>query len=108
MTPTFDGFPPDTSDTYFHTFDTSQASFWNAAFITANGGTTAGAEAALLTGLNSGSSYFNIHTALYPAGEIRGFLAAPAPVPEPGMAGMLLLGIPAVVALGRRRTKARS
>jgi hypothetical protein len=104
MTPTFLDFPTgQTMGVYQHTFDTSLDSFWNGAFVTANGGTTAGAEAALLAGLNGGNAYFNIHSSAFPNGEIRGFLAAPAPVPEPGMAGMLLLGIPAVVALGRRR-----
>jgi hypothetical protein len=95
-----------TAGTYDHTFDTSASSFWNSAFLTANGGSTSTAESTLLTGLNSGTSYFNIHSSAYPGGEIRGFLTAPtAPVPEPGMAGMLLLGIPAVLAIGRRRAK---
>jgi len=107
MVPTFTDFPTGvTLGTYDHTFNTSLASFWNPAFITANGGTTAGAEAALLAGLNGGSAYFNIHSSEYPGGEIRGFLLAP--VPEPGMAGMLLLGIPAVLAIGRRRSKPKS
>jgi hypothetical protein len=107
MTPTFLDFPSGvTSGTYDRIFDTSQASFWNAPFITAHGGTTAGAEAALLAGLNGGNAYFNIHSTEYPGGEIRGFLLAP--VPEPGMAGMLLLGIPAVLAIGRRRAKPKS
>ena len=109
MTPTFELFPTGVMmGVYQHTFDTSLASFWNGSFITANGGTTAGAEAALLTGLDGGNAYFNIHSTAFPGGEIRGFLAAPAPVPEPGMAGMLLLGIPAVLALGRRRSKRES
>jgi hypothetical protein len=42
---------------------------------------------ALLAGLASGQSYYNIHTAALPGGEIRGFFA----LPEPGAA--LLLGI---------------
>ena len=104
MVPTFTDFPTGVHfGTYDHTFDTSLASFWNPAFVTANGGTTSGAEAALLAGLNGGNAYFNIHSSAYPGGEIRGFLLAP--VPEPGMAGMLLLGIPAVLAIGRRRSK---
>lgn len=107
MLPTFTDFPTGVKlGTYDHTFDTSLASFWNPAFVTAHGGTTAGAEAALLAGLNGGNAYFNIHSSEYPGGEIRGFLLAP--VPEPAMAGMLLLGIPAVLAIGRRRSKKQS
>jgi hypothetical protein len=100
MTPTFSGFPSGvTSGNYNAVFDTSQASFWNATFLTNNGGTTAGAEAALLAGLNGGSAYFNLHTTAYPGGEIRGFLA---PIPEPAQAMMLLAGLPLLL-LRRRR-----
>lgn len=71
-TPTFPGFPSGvTAGSYDARFDTALASTWNAAFINANGGTPAGAEAALLAGLNSGSSYLNIHTSGAPGGEIR-------------------------------------
>lgn len=100
-TPTFSSFPTGVSGgLYSMMFDTTQASSWNPAFIAANGGTTAGAEAAFSTGLASASAYLNIHSTTYPGGEIRGFLA---PVPEPGQWGMLLMGLPAVLALGRRR-----
>jgi hypothetical protein len=101
MVPTFTGFPSGVSEgTYLMSFDTSLASTWNPAFITNNGGTTMGAEAALLAGLNLGMAYLNIHTSLYPGGEIRGFLM---PVPEPGAAFMLLLGVPLAIGLARRR-----
>jgi hypothetical protein len=100
-TPTFSSFPTGVSGgLYSMMFDTTQASSWNPAFIAANGGTTAGAEAAFGAGLGSASAYLNIHSTEYPGGEIRGFLA---PVPEPGQWGMLLMGLPAVLALGRRR-----
>jgi len=76
-TPTFTGFPLGvTSGSYNHVFDTTLASSWNPAFITANGGTPAGAEAALATGLTNGQAYLNIHTTNFPGGEIRGFLVA--------------------------------
>ncbi len=102
-TPTFSSFPTGVSGgMYSMMFDTSLANSWNPAFIAANGGTTAGAEAAFSAGLNAGQAYLNIHSTLYPAGEIRGFLAA-VPVPEPGQWGMLLMGLPAVLALARRR-----
>jgi len=58
------------------------------------GGTAAGAEAALLAGLNNGTAYLNIHTLPnFPGGEIRGFLQ---PVPEPAtfaFAGIALSGL---------------
>ncbi len=73
--PAFAGFPLGvTSGALDQTYDTTQASTWNAAYITNNGGTTAGAEAALAAGLAAGQAYLNIHTANIPAGEIRGFL----------------------------------
>jgi hypothetical protein len=75
------------SGTYLHTFDLTLASTYNAAFITASGGTVAGAEARLVAALFSGQSYLNIHTGPFPAGEIRGNVV---PTPEP--ATMLLIG----------------
>ena len=79
-TPTFTGFPSGvTSGTYTHSFDLTQASSWNPAFITANGGTTSSAEAVLLAGLAANQTYLNIHTTNFGGGEIRGFLAAPEP-----------------------------
>jgi hypothetical protein len=81
-TPTFPGFPLGvTSGNYDVTFDTLQASTWNATFVTANGGTPAGAEAALASGLAAGRAYLNVHTTAFLGGEIRGFLVTPsAPV----------------------------
>ena len=78
--PTFTGFPLGvTSGTYTHTFDTSLASTWNPAFITANGGTPLGAEAALGAALAAGKAYLNIHSTFRPGGEIRGFLVRQFP-----------------------------
>ena len=90
-TPTFTGFPSGvTFGTYTHLFDLTLASSWNPTFVTANGGTTAGAEAALLAGLAANQTYLNIHTTNFGGGEIRGALVA---VPEPGtflLAGAVL------------------
>jgi CHRD domain/PEP-CTERM motif len=88
--PTFPGFPLGVSSgTYSMTFDLMQASAYNPAFVTAQGGTVAGAEAALETALLAGDTYLNIHTAMFPSGEIRGFLSA---VPEPSTWAMMLIG----------------
>lgn len=82
VVPAFPGFPLGvTSGSYNQVLDTTQASTWNATFITNNGGTPAGAEAALANGLATGQAYLNIHTTAIPSGEIRGFLLATAPAP---------------------------
>jgi hypothetical protein len=75
QTPYFTGFPIGvTSGTYDHTFDMTQASSYNASFVTANGGTVGAALGALLAGMADGTAYFNIHSSVYPGGEIRGNL----------------------------------
>lgn len=98
--PTFPGFPLGvTSGAYDVTFDTSLASTWNPSFITAHGGTVAGAEADFFAGMIAGQTYLNIHTSFKPGGEIRGFLV----VPEP--ASLALLGV-ALAGLGFARRRA--
>src|ERR1039458_9393769 len=88
-TPYFAGFPIGvTSGTYMNTLDLTLASSYNPAYITANGGTTAGAEAALAAAIAAGESYLNIHTSAFPGGEIRGFLVA---VPEPSSVAIVLV-----------------
>jgi hypothetical protein len=100
-TPTFTGFPSGvTSGIYDHTFDMNLESSYNASFIAANGGTVEGAFDALVTGLNSGTAYANIHSSMFPPGEIRGFLA---PVPEPATYAMFFAGLAMMGALARRR-----
>jgi hypothetical protein len=87
-----------TSGTYDNTFDVTQSSFYNPAFVTANGGTVAGAQAALFTSIAAGTAYFNIHTVNWAGGEIRGFLvpvSAPLSTPDSGTTALMLL-----VALG--------
>ena len=103
--PTFSGFPLGvTSGTYSNLFDLLTAATYNPSFVTANGGTVAGAESALLSAIGSGRAYLNIHTTAFPGGEIRGFLVA---VPEPATWAMMLLGFGAIgLAFRRRRSLA--
>jgi hypothetical protein len=76
--PFFDGFPIGvTSGTYDMTFDTSLDSTYNPDFVTANGGSVDAAEAALAASLAAGTAYLNIHSTVFPGGEIRGFLHVP-------------------------------
>ena len=59
-TPTFPDFPLGvTSGTYDRLFSLLDPSTYNPAFITAHGGTVAGAEAALIAGLEAGEAYLN-------------------------------------------------
>jgi len=82
MTPAFTGFPLGVlSGSMDHTFDLTQTATYNGPFVTANGGTAAGAEAALLSGIAAGKAYFNVHTQSVPGGEIRGFLQPFDPTP---------------------------
>jgi len=74
-TPSFALFPLGvTAGLFDNTLDMTLASSYNASFITANGGTTASAEAALIQAIADGKAYLNIHTTVVPGGEIRGFL----------------------------------
>lgn len=101
-TPSFPGFPLGVKSGGFdQTYDMTLASSFRAGFITANGGSVASARAALFNGIAARQSYFNLHSASFPGGEIRGQLGA---VPEPATWGMMLAGFAAVgIAFRRRR-----
>jgi hypothetical protein len=107
QTPTFIDFPLGvTSGSYDHLFDLTLAGSWNASFITAHGGTTAGAEAFFADALLAGKAYLNIHTLASTSGEIRGFLNR---VPDSSATGgLLLLGLSVLGWMARRQNLAKS
>lgn len=78
--PTLPGFPAGVqSGSYDITVNMEDPSSYTLAFLSANGGTVATAFAALKGAMDNGKAYFNIHTTVFSAGEIRGFLAKDCP-----------------------------
>jgi len=96
----FPGFPAAASGTYDHLFNMADSGVYGAGFLSANGGTAAGAFAALIAGMNAGQAYVNIHNQTFPGGEIRGFLVA---IPEPETYALMLVGLAATAWVARRR-----
>lgn len=99
---TLPGFPVGLSAGSYTTsplLDLSSTATYTGSFLTAGGGTAAGAEARLLAGMYAGTAYFNIHSSTFGGGEIRGFLQE---VPEP--VSLLLFGT-ALTALAVRRRR---
>ena len=100
--PTFPNFPLGvTFGTYDNTLDLTQASSYNPALITAEGGVPQ-AEAALIAAIETGANYLNIHTSNNPGGEIRGILV-PAPAPEPATLALLSSALVGFALIRRRR-----
>ncbi|SFD99036.1 CHRD domain-containing protein [Nitrosomonas sp. Nm166] len=98
--PSFVDFPIGvTAGSYDHIFDMSLASSYNPDFITTAGGTVSSAFSTLLSGLDAEMAYFNVHTDLFPGGEIRGQLAL---VPEPESYALLLAGLGVLTIFARR------
>ena len=112
-TPTFPGFPSgpgSTFGTYDQTFDTLSAGTYRAGFLNDSAAlhpallNVEAAELELFSAIISGRAYLNVHSTVYPGGEIRDFLQA---VPEPASVGLAAASI-AVLALLRRRQRSRA
>ena len=102
QTPSFALFPLGvTSGSFSQTLNTALASSYNPAFVSMFAGGVPAAEAAISTGLAAGTTYFNIHTTMFPGGEIRALLVAA--VPEPSTIGLIGAGLVGIVILVRTR-----
>jgi hypothetical protein len=103
--PSFVGFPLGvTSGTYVQVFDMSLLSSWNPAFVALQGGTALSAFDALVTAMLAGQAYLNVHTNMFPGGEIRGTLLQRQKVPEPATLVLMLTALSALLIMRRRRT----
>ena len=99
--PAFPGFTLGfTSGTYDGVLDLTDLLSYNPAFVMANGGTVASAEAAFVTGFENGMTYLNIHTMQNGGGEIRAFLT-----PEPPTVALAGLALAALWMVRRRAVR---
>ena len=97
----FTPFPAFATGNYSNTFDLTNTFVYSPAFRTgAGGGTTEGAETALINGLNAGNAYVNIHNAQFPGGEVRANVAV---VPEPSSVLLMAVGLGGLFVLVARR-----
>ncbi len=79
-------------------FDLLNVATYNAAYVTASGGTVAGAQSRLIANMNAGLTYTNIHDSQFGGGEIRGQI-----VPEPATTAFVVVGGLALALVQRRR-----
>jgi hypothetical protein len=101
-TPSFVGFPLGvTAGSMDQTYDMTLASSFNPAFVTAHGGTIAQARTDFFAGLFAGQAYLNVHTNIFPGGEIRGQLG----IPEPGSWALMIAGFGIVGAAARSQRR---
>jgi len=56
----------------------------------------------LIAGLNAGEAYFNIHTNVFPGGEIRAFLTQ---TPLPGALSLFGTGLALLALVGRSKRR---
>jgi hypothetical protein len=93
------GDPRPATGSYSAFYDLDDVNPFRAAFTGSNGGTALSAMGALIGAMDAGEgrAYYNIHTAQFPGGEIRGNLA----VPEPATLSLLIGGLGLLLA-GRR------
>jgi hypothetical protein len=95
QTPSFSGFPHGgTSGMYDMTFNMGDSSSWNPNFNPPGGRAETFVQA-----VADGKAYLNIHSNLFPGGEIRGFFM----VPEPGTTALFAAGGAGLLILLRRK-----
>ncbi|WP_440967202.1 CHRD domain-containing protein [Massilia sp. GER05] len=92
-----------TAGTYSKAIQLDDAMSYDPAFVSTHGGTASSAETALIDAINANEAYVNIHTSLYPNGELRGWLVAAPPVPETAEWSMLAVGLAGLMWMSRRR-----